>query len=244
VVSLTPFRLPASLGEANQLLPVVFLCPPFEHCAPKVCADVRDAYYDLTCRAIGAGHSRIVFSEDAFEPDPRQTAMHREGYLEAMAEHGLEVDQEFMERSRSVANHEWKTVQAHLSEIMDMTPGCRPEVVVAGSLGRNMAMNREAGRLNIAIPDTFSIVSIGSAQLEGRPRRRLTGMLPDFDCMVDLCFEMLKEQKETGRSDFTKVHVRMHYVPGDTLKTPEPADSPERKIREGADLLALSRAVQ
>ena len=37
------------------------------------------------------------FSEDSFEPDSRQTVMHREGYLGAMAELGLAVNEGFIE---------------------------------------------------------------------------------------------------------------------------------------------------
>lgn len=219
IISLTPFRIPARYEDSGSTLPIVFLCPPFERCAPKVCADVREAYYDLTSRLIRYGHTRIVFSEDAVESDPRQTVMHREGYLEAMQEHGLCVDTKLMEASRKVVNTDLSSVIAHLTAIMKRNETERPTAIVADSLGRNMIINRVASLQKINIPEDLSVVSIGSAHIEGSQGRQLTGMLPDFDRMIDLCLTMLEEQRQSGKSDFTKIHVRMHFLPGHTLRS-------------------------
>ena len=245
IVSLAPFRLDHRYGDADGDLPVVFLCPPFENCAPKVCADVRDAYYDLTARVIRAGHTRILFSEDSVEPDPRQTAMHREGYLEAMRDHGLKVDTSLIATSRAVVNSKLSTVSDHLRDILAKEKKNRPTAVVSGSLGRSMALVRVAPLHRIEIPRDLSVASIGSAHIEGSAGRQITGMLPDFDHMVDTCLAMLDRQRQVGRSDFTGVHVRMHFVPGDTLRNLNgrgASAAPPHKLNH--DIGTLSKAVE
>ncbi len=218
IISLTPFRMPVRYGEMDDAVPLVFLCPPFERCSPKVCADIRDAYYDLTCRLIRYGHTRIVFSEDSVEPEARQTAMHREGYLEAMKEHGLNVDMELLKTSRSVRNSDLSSVANHLRAIVAPKVRQRPTAVVAGSLGRGMVLARVAPHEGVQVPEDLSIVTIGSDHLDARSGRQITGMLPDFDQMAEMCLTLLEQQKKTGKSDFTAIHVRMHFLPGDTIR--------------------------
>jgi DNA-binding transcriptional regulator YhcF (GntR family) len=218
IISLTAFRMPARFGDGDEVLPLVFLCPPFEKCAPKVCADVREAYYDLTCRVIRYGHQRVVFSEDSIEPDPRQTQMHREGYLEAMEEHGLPVDMVLMEASRAVNNADLPSVVDHLKEVLRENPSQRPAAIVAGSLGRAMVIAKAAAVERIAIPQDLSVVSIGCAAIDEDHQRQITGMLPDFDRMAELCFNILNQQRQEGKSDFSKIHVRMHFMPGHSLR--------------------------
>lgn len=215
IISLTPFRPARRYGEQVDDLPLVFLVPPYESCAPKVSADVREAYYELTSRVIRAGHRRIVFSEDSIEPDPRQTEMHREGFLAAMAEHGLPVDDKLMQDARAVVNSDLATVSAHLRHMAGRGAKNRPTAVVAGSLGRAMALVRVSPLEKVDIPGDLSVVSIGTDETSGR---KITGMLPDFDHMVDTCLSMLERQRKHGRSDYTGVDIRMHFVPGQTLR--------------------------
>ena len=246
IISLAPFRMPVRFGDESGALPVVFLCPPFERCAPKVCADVRDAYYDLTSRLIRYGHTRVVFSEDSEEPDPLQTKMHREGYLEAMQEHGLPVDRDLMKASRDVSNSKPDDIADHLKSIVRPSPGQHPTAVVAGSLGRGMALVRVAPLLKIGIPEDLSVVTIGSDRLDGQDEKQITGMLPDFDHMVEMCLTMLEQQKLSGKSNFTKIHVRMHFVPGDTIRAlnPQPGQAgAEKPAAAKHDIQTLSQAV-
>lgn len=215
IVSLTSFRPSRPFGGSGKDLPLVFLVPPYENCTPKVSADVREAYYELTCRVIRAGHEKIVFSEDAFEPDPRQTEMHREGFLAAMHEQGLPVDENLIEDSRNVVNSDLPTVAAHLHRHAGRIGKNRTTAVVAGSLGRAMAFVRVGHLEKVAIPGDLSVVSIGTDDSCGR---KITGALPDFDHMVDTCLGMLERQRQKGRSDYTGVDIRMHFVPGQTLR--------------------------
>lgn len=236
IISLTPFHLPVRFGDAGDTFPLVFLCPPYERCAPKVCADVRDAYYDLTSRLIRYGHTRIVFSEDSVEPDARQTEMQREGYLEAMQEHRLSVDMDLLDASRAVKNTDLAGVANHLHAILAPKPRHRPTAVVAGSLGRGMVLARVAPDENIQVPQDLSIVTIGSDHLDARSGRQITGMLPDFDQMVEMCLTLLEQQRASGKSDFTEIHVRMHFLPGDTIRSingehPEPSSIKSRSLR-------------
>jgi DNA-binding LacI/PurR family transcriptional regulator len=245
IISLTPFRMPVRFGDAGKTLPVAFLCPPYEPCVPKVCADVREAYYDLTARLIRSGHRNIIFSEDSIEPDPRQTIMHREGYLEAMCDHGLPVDQGLLNASRRVDNARLPTVTEHLKAIMKKNRAGRPTAVVAGSLGRSTVLSRIAPLHHIAIPADLSIVSIGSAHINGDSGPQLTGMLPDFDLMVEHCLSMLQQQRTSGKCDHTAIQVRMHFVPGDTMRSlvAIPDEEGEVASRTDRELIVLSAVV-
>lgn len=247
IISLTPFRMPIRFGDVSGALPIVFLCPPFVPCAPKVCADVRDAYYDLTSRLIRYGHTRVVFSEDSVEPDPRQTQMHRIGYLDAMKEHRLPIDMDVMKDSREVRNSEIASVAEHLKAIVRPKLSQRPTAIVAGSLGRGMALARVAPLHKIDIPQDLSIVTIGSDCLERPGGRQITGMLPDFDQMVDMCLILLDQQKQAGRSNVTKIHMRMHFVPGDTIRALKPQNK-QTDVENAAshaihDIQTLSQAI-
>jgi DNA-binding LacI/PurR family transcriptional regulator len=246
IISLTAFRTALRYADTPDALPLVFLCPPFEQAAPRVSADVQEAYYDLTSRLIRCGHTRIVFSEDSIEPDPRQTRMHREGYMQAMQDHGLDVDHDVIKASRKVNNDEPDTVIRHIREIAELDEAKRPTAVVAGSLGRSMVLTRLAPRKGISIPQDLSIVSIGSAHIDGDKDRRITGMLPDFDRMIALCMELLEQQREDGKSNIAHIHVRMHYLPGDTLRSLNDANLENNGAAElnGHDIRDVSRAVQ
>jgi DNA-binding LacI/PurR family transcriptional regulator len=217
IISLAPMRLSRRHDGQNDLVPLVFLCPPFESCVPRVSADVRDAYFDLTSRAAADGHEHIVFSEDAVEPEPRQTVLHRLGYLEAMALRGLAVDEAAIEKSREVDHTQPHTVVTYLRWLMEGT-GRRPTVVIAGSLGRAMAMVKAAGAAGVKIPDDLSVLSIGSAHVGEGDKFELSGALPDFDFMVERCLKILNAQGEASGSEYNVLEVRMHFVPGDTYR--------------------------
>lgn len=214
LVSLAPFPGRWDTEGLSRIVPVVFLCPPYEHCAPRVSADVSEAARELTSLAIRSGHRRVLLSADSIEPDPRLTALHIEGYLEAMEDHGLPVDHRIIEDSRRVSNQDAESVTAHLRRLADG----EDTAVLAGSLGRAMALVRLASSAGLSIPGDFGVASIGSAPVDGDGGRLITGMLPDFDFMVDTCLDIIARQCTAGRSDVSAVSVRMHLVPGHTLR--------------------------
>ena len=217
IISLTPWHMPVRFGDTEGTIPVVFLLPPFEIGVPKVSADIQEAYYELTSRVIRYGHRRVIFSEDSIEPDPRQTEIHRAGYIQAMRENALEVDESLIRASQSVNNQHLPSVIAHLREIIKQTQNIGPVAIVSGSLGRAMALTKAALAEGIRIPDDIGIVSIGSAPLDGDANQQITGMLPDFDAMTEMCMQLLQQQRNKGRSEFTEVRFRMHFVRGNTL---------------------------
>jgi hypothetical protein len=69
-------------------------------------------------------------------------------------------------------------------------------------------------------------------------------MLPDFDAMTEMCLQLLRQQRDKGRSDFTEVRFRMHFVRGSTLAChgPDPCqiqDSiPENILRHDPETLS------
>lgn len=217
IISLTPWRMPFRFGDKEGSIPVVFLIPPFEVGAPKVCADIQEAYHELTSRVIRYGHKKVIFSEDTIEPDPRQSEMHRQGYIEAMRENEIKVDESLLRASQAVNNNHFPSVVSHLREIIKSTKNGEPIAVVGGSLGRSMALCKAALSEGIRVPEQLGIVSIGSAPVGGDAHRQITGMLPDFDAMTEMCLQLLQQQRDKGLSDFTEVLFRMHFVRGHTL---------------------------
>jgi DNA-binding LacI/PurR family transcriptional regulator len=246
IISLTPWHMPVRFGDTDGTIPVVFLLPPFEAGVPKICADIQEAYYELTSRVIRYGHRRVIFSEDSIEPDPRQTEMHRAGYVQAMRENGLEVDEPLIRASQAVNNQHLPSVVSHLQEILKNTKNLGPVAVVCGSLGRAMAMTKAALAEGIRVPEDLGIVSIGSAPVDGDASQQTTGMLPDFDAMTEMCMQLLRQQRDKGRSEFTEVRFRMHFVRGSTLAChgPDPfliQDSmPENILRHDPQTLSLA----
>lgn len=219
VVALSPFRLARQFSGQQGEVPVVFLCPPYEDCAPRVSADVIEASRELALAVVAAGHSRVAFSEDIVEPDPRLTEMQLQGFREGMQASGLTMDKEITVASRRVRHDDPGSVEAHLRELAATTLQPRPTAVFAGSLGRAMALIEAAPRVGVGIPQDLSIVCIGSAPVGREGEQQITGMLPDFNFMADTCLDLLSRQREMGRSDVSSVSVRMHLVPGHTLRT-------------------------
>ncbi len=109
-----------------------------------------------------------------------------------------------------------------------------------------MALARAAPRHGLAIPDDLSVVSIGSAPIDKKSGRHLTGMLPDFDRMIEMCLMVLDRQVEAGRCDFSQAFMRMHYHPGHTLAAINGATLVEQAAspRLRHDIEALSRTVE
>ena len=219
VISLTAFDVPyLFLSENSTVLPFVFLCPPYESCVPKVAADVEYAYYELTCRIIGAGHRRIAFSYESIETDERQGTMHLRGYRRAMAENGLEEMQDVFEKSKILNNSDSAGIVSHLQWIMNLKSSQRPTALVCGSLGRTTIITKLAPQCGIKIPAHLSVASVGTAPVAGQDEPvMMTGMLPDFERMTDACFRILKERHAGAGVSEMNIFMKLDFVPGSTL---------------------------
>lgn len=247
VISLTPFDCLLPFEDAARRLPHVFLCPPYESCVPKVTADVEYAYYELTHRVIDAGHRQVVFSYDSVELDKRQADMHLSGYRRAMAEHGLAVNEDLIAESRDLLNKEDTLGVLHyLRRIMAMGEEERPTALVCGSLGRTTVLTTLAPVCEISIPEQLSVVSIGTAPLAGNEKKLMTGMLPDFDKMMDACFNVLAEYGTEGGVSKTNTYMLLDFVQGSTLQAvngarPGSVEDPGPGMLHGID--SMSEAI-
>lgn len=220
IISLTPFDHFPFSDSLDSVIPLVFLCEPFRYCGPKVSADVELAYYELTRQMAAAGHTRILFCMDQNSLDLRQSEMHLQGYLKAMGELSLDVDYEAIELSKELDNSDLRGLQVFLKKIKKMKALSRPTAIVSGAIDRTVALINVAPLCGVNVPDHLSIGSIGSTYLTQAGRRLLiTGMLPDFDKMMDACFRHLFEYKSTGGVSTTTSLMRMCFIPGDTLIT-------------------------
>lgn len=218
IISLTPLDSLLPLEEASRRIPTVFLCPPFEACVPKVTANVQYAYYELTHRMVDAGHTRVGFSYEGIELDKRQADMHLAGYRRAMDQRGLPIDEDLIEMSRELNNEDSVGISGYLKKIMSMAPEIRPTALVCGSLGRTTILTQLAPLCHVGIPEQLSVGSIGTAPLAGGENHLMTGLLPDFDKMMDACFDVLAEFNEEGGVSKTDIYMMMKFIPGDTLR--------------------------
>lgn len=246
IISLFSFEGTLSFLNDAALLPHVFLCPPYERCVPRVCADVEHAYYELTHRMIDVGHQLVAFSYESFEMDARQAEMHLSGYRRAMAERGLSVDEELIEISRSLKNDNLVEISDYLKGLIDLSDDRKPTAMVCGSLGRTTVLTNVAPLCGLDIPGQLSVGSIGTAAVAGKEGALMTGMLPDFDKMMDACFAVLDEYADEGGVSKTEIMMLFHFVPGITMKEMpgvsrgKCADSPIKTVL-GVD--AMSEAV-
>ncbi|MDF7824131.1 GntR family transcriptional regulator [Pontiellaceae bacterium B12227] len=218
VISLTAFEKMLPLVDEASVLPHVFLCPPYESCVPRVSADVEYAYFELTHRMIDAGHKCPAFSYESREMDRRQAELHLNGYRRAMAQRGLEVDEALLELSRDIDNEDLVSVNGYLKKIMAMSEHERPTALVCGSLGRTTILTNMAPLCGVDIPGKLSVGSIGTAAVPGRDNGLMTGMLPDFDKMMDTCFDVLAEYAKERTVSRTAVLMQFKFIPGITMK--------------------------
>lgn len=220
IISLTPFDALLPFSDEQSRIPYVFLCPPYETCTPKVTADVEYAYYELTHRMIDAGHNRLTFSYESVEMDRRQAELHLAGFRRAMSERGLPVDESLLERSMDLRNKEDLVgVTDYLKHLVGISEENRPTAIVCGSLGRTTVLTSVAPLCGVSIPEQLSVASIGSAPIPGKEHKLMTGMLPDFDRMMDACFNVLSEYGQPGGVSKTSVYMVLNFVPGQTLRS-------------------------
>jgi DNA-binding LacI/PurR family transcriptional regulator len=216
IISLTPLEeAPVFEGDTDRI-PFVFLCEPFETCLPRICTDAEFAYRELTRRAIRDGHRKIVYSEDAVEPDPRLARLHFRGFQTAMDSAGLHPDPLVLADSRQIDNYQHDELIRHLRLIRESAA----TLVVAGSLGRSMALAKTAIKAGIRLPDDLSMVSIGTAPLSKENSGTLSGTFMDSGSLASTCFRLLKEQKESGFTPVNEVMLRPRLHPGNTYAPP------------------------
>jgi DNA-binding LacI/PurR family transcriptional regulator len=212
IISLIPLQETIAFEGDTDHIPYVFLCEPYESCLPRISADVEFAYRELTLRAIRDGHQKIVYSEDAMEPDPRLARLHFRGFLSAMENAGLHPDPGILADSRRIDNYQHEDLVTHLKQIRSIGA----TLVVAGSLGRGMALAKTAKKAGIRLPDDLSLVCIGTAPLSNDSSRSLSGTSMNHDSMAATCFQLLKDQAENGFTPVNHVMLRPRFHPGDT----------------------------
>lgn len=218
VISLSAFDSHSPFAGTAATIPHVFLCPPFEKCVPRVCADVEYAYYELTHRMASAGHERIAFSYESHEMDARQAEMHLRGYRRAMEELGRPVDEGLIDVSRALNNENLVEVSAYLKQVAGLPEQQAPTAMVCGSLGRTTVLANVAPLCGVEVPDQLSMASIGTAAVAGKGDALMTGMLPDFDKMMDACFDVLDEYAAEGAVSKSETMMLFSFIPGTTMK--------------------------
>jgi len=82
----------------------------------------------------------------------------------------------------------------------------------------------------------------------GRDGLLMTGLLPDFDKMMDACFDVLAEFNDESGVSRTDIYMLMNFIPGGTLKTltkdvQRKGQAGARELDTGYDIASLSEAV-
>lgn len=216
VISLIPVRLSPKFEAGNDAIPTLFFSTMLEDCFPLLAVDLRHGYYELTRRVICAGHEKTVFIADA-GVSPAITELYREGYEKAMAESGLKP----LEVAANQNNAE-KTEKLFRKLVADQ----KVTVAVCGSLAliQNLMPLPDFTEL---VPSCLSLVSIGSDRISGEDNRYVTGVLLNFDYMIQVCFDLLNELISSGRCRRSKVLIVPDFVSGSTLQVLNGTSSPD-----------------
>lgn len=209
IISLVPFRLnPCPASEAEQRLPVLFLCHMVETCCPMVALDVANAYYELTQKVVLAGHTETVFLSDQ-DIDPRFTCIHRENYQAALRDAGLKG------RAFDCRHSDPQQVEKLLKTLVSEK---KVTALLSGSLQLTEQGILPASRkLKIKIPKQLSVLTLGSTKLPWNEALHSTGIELDFEHIARICFDLLNQFVMTGDCRQTKTLVKGKYFPGHTL---------------------------
>ncbi|MGE3691752.1 MAG: substrate-binding domain-containing protein [Novosphingobium sp.] len=138
------------------------------HPAQLACSNDRQAMCDAANYLIALGHRRIGFVSIS---DESRTARERElGFIDALAEHGLDFGAELVVQSEDTAI---SGLEAGLL-LLNVSP--RPSAVLAASDTLAAGVLQAAARRKIAVPDTFSVMGFGDADLAPALTPPLTSM--------------------------------------------------------------------
>lgn len=117
---------------------------------PTIAADNLRGAVTATEYLLGLGHRRIAFL--AGRPDLESARLREQGFCEAMAAAGIEVDPDLVR----VGGYQLESAEQPARELLGLRP--RPTAVFAANDVTAMQVVRVAGSLGMAVPDDLSVI--------------------------------------------------------------------------------------
>jgi LacI family transcriptional regulator len=149
-------------GELRPLLessmPVVLLNRKVDdEGAVQVVWDDAGGVASAVAHLVELGHRRIAYLGDPSEP--QSTEARRQGYLSAMADHGLRPRDEWLKVCPFDASRErWRRT---LTELVSAPP--RPTAALAASDAIAAVAMRELQRIGVRVPSDFAMIGVGGS---------------------------------------------------------------------------------
>jgi LacI family transcriptional regulator len=148
---------------------------------------------------VSVGHRRIGFLGDPSEP--RSTEVRRQGYLGAMADHGLRPRDEWLKAcGRDASRDKWRKT---LTELVSAPP--RPTATVAASDAIAAVAMRELQRMGVRVPGDFAVVGVGGSDFCPLLSPPLTTVRIPIEEAGRCAAEMLLEMIAGGQSGGQRV---------------------------------------
>jgi LacI family transcriptional regulator len=148
-------ELPAMLESS---VPLVLLNGHAEvQDAVQVAWDDAGGVASAVAHLVALGHQRIAFLGDPSEP--RSSESRRQGYLGAMADHGLRPRDEWLKScALDTPRDKWRRT---LTELVSAPP--RPSAAVVASDAVAAVAMRELQRMGVRVPSDFAIIGVGGS---------------------------------------------------------------------------------
>jgi len=146
---------------------------------------------------VNLGHTKIAHiygNQVTYAGGERQR-----GYLDAMADHGLKVRDEFM---RSGGYFDLKYAKVAMEELLELED--RPTAVFASGDMMALGAAQVCNQQGVRIPEDMSIIGFDNLQLLDWIKPSLTSVAQDYDRIGQVCCRMLTDiidKKVTGNID-------------------------------------------
>jgi LacI family transcriptional regulator len=178
--------------------------------------DERQGAYDVVCELLRAGHRRIAYLDDAWEPVA--SGLRKEGYVRALADAGIVPDPRLHLRAIPRVGGGMRIV-----DFLDLPEQVRPTAVFCFNDRQAKGAYRAARQRGLSVPDDLSIAGFDDQEyIASELDPPLTTVrLPHRD-MGHLAVELLLGDTESpddgARERITK--VRCHLVRRDSVAPP------------------------
>ena len=210
IISLVPFERTVEALPTKNRIPLVFLCEPDPRCAPCVASDYETALYQLTCRLIAHGHTCIA---PLAYPTVTRTLTHNymRGYRRAMESNGLPCQEGCFEESRAIGANDTVGLKEVLLHHPDVT------AIICLHTERLVQTINTLTLMEISVPDDVSVVGTNPPTEPLANGQRVGGLVYSPESEINMCFELLRDQRLSRKKTIGTVLMSHTLVDGDTL---------------------------
>ena len=191
-------------------LPLVLVSPSIEaEKADMVLIDNRMGARRAVHQLIGQGHKRIAMIGGSETSLPARER--KEGFLQAMDEAGLDVDERF------IVNTRWLQSDGYDSFVKLWQDPVRPTALFAASDLLALGVFNGAVKEGVLIPEELSLVGFDGIPLVSQLRPALTTMHVRARDMGETSFRLFLEQRKEGRNYHVKVTIPVELSQGESI---------------------------